>query len=261
MDENNEIPLELPEDEALHKKPLLMWLAKSVFVDSFNEFIKSIWQFIAHHIKLLVDSFRFVWRPFYTGKRVEARQLMNRSKAVFGFLLTVLGILLFLVKVDALVEPDQNITKNIGNEKVALILNLVFFLILSVGYYLLQALLVLFGRLYRLIVSPAPNIAANDMLFIHMGNQVFILGALIGFITRFFYNKETIDADDGFLFILFSSYIFFAIIYLAIFLRIFWKEKQVNILKRTTYIAAVVIVHGFLAAVINAFLIVFYIGT
>lgn len=261
MEEYPEIPLEMPEDEALHKKPLLIWLAKSVFVDSFMDFIKSIWQFIAHHIKLLTDSFRFVWRPFYTGKRVEARQLMNRSKAVFGFLLTVLGILLFLVKVDVLVEPDKDITKNIGNEKIALILNLVFFLMLSVGYYLLQALMVLFGRIYRLIVPPAPNIAANDMLFIHMGNQVFILGALIGLITRFFYNKETIDGEGGFLIILLSSYIFFALIYLAIFIRIFWKEKQVSIIKRRVYIVTVVIVHGFLAALINAILIVFYIGT
>ena len=84
---------EVPEPE-LHKKPLLLWLARSIFIDTVIEFFRGILRFFAVHIKLLLDSFRILWRPFYKGTKAEVAELMDRSQAVFGFLLTILGILI-----------------------------------------------------------------------------------------------------------------------------------------------------------------------
>ena len=122
---------------------------------------------------------------------------MKRSQAVFGFLLTILGTIIFLVKINAIEEPSKDLANQFGDEKTSILLNIVFFILLAVSYYVLQAIIVFIGRLYQYIASPAPNRAANDMLFIYIGNQVFIIGALGGLIMRLFYNIKTIDTETS----------------------------------------------------------------
>jgi len=260
MNEPIEEITEIAPGPEMHKKPILAWLAKSIFVDSIVELFKGIGHFFAVHIKLLLDSFRFVWVPFYKGTRTEAEELMNRSQAVFGFLLTVLGFLIFLVKLNVIEEPSKEFMDALGNEQTGLIMNVMFFVILAASYFILQVILVLFGRLYRYIAKPTPNIASNDMLFVHMGNQAFILGSLGGLIMRMIHNNDTIDSENDTAIVWMIAFAFFTVLYIIIFSRLLWKEKKAAILKRIIYITAVSIFHALIAGLIVTMLIFFYIG-
>ena len=260
MDEPLEIPVEDSQEPELHKKPLLAGLARSIFIDSIVEFLRGVVHFFYTHIKLLLDSFRFLWVPFYTGSKKEATELMNRSQAVVGFLLTVMGALNFLVKVNVIDEPDETLTNLYGNEQSGIMINVIFFVVLAISYFILQAILVLLGRLYRFIASPAPNTAANDMLFIHMGNQVFILGALGGLIMRLIHTSQTIDAENEYPSFLLAGFILFALLYLFIFCRLFWKRKDIAPGRKIGYITTAVLWHGLISAFIATMLVFFYVG-
>lgn len=260
----NEEPLPLtaetiPEPE-LQQKSLLGFLAKSIFVDSILEFFRGIAHFFAVHARLLFDSFRFVWVPYYKGTKEESAQLMNRCQAVFGFLLTVLGALIFMVKINVLEEPDSHLSDMYGNESTGILINVTFFILLAISYYLLQVVLVLLGRLYRLITKPTPNIASNDMLYIHMGNQVFILGALGGLIMRMMHNNTTIDAENNTFFYWGIAFVFFAILHIVIFSRLFIGQKHISMGARIVYTTVLAIFHGLIASFIATMLIFFYVG-
>ena len=260
MNEQETAIVETPPDPELQKKPLLGRLAKSIFVDSIVDFFKGIVHFVVVHAQLLVDSFRFVWIPFYKGTKEESDDLMNRSQAVFGLLLTVLGALIFMVKVNFINEPDANLSNLYGDEKTSIFINIFFFILLSAGYFLLQALLVLFGRLYRYITKPTPNLPSNDMLYIHMGNQIFILGALGGLFMRMIHNNQTIDPENTGNYYILVGFVFFALLYIIIFSRLFWHEKNISLGAKIIYTLVVALVHGLLASFIANVLVFLYIG-
>lgn len=259
---NEQIPgiVETTPEPELQKKPMLGALARSIFVDSILEFFRGIGSYLALHARLLFESFQFVWVPFYHGTKEEADRLMNRSQAVFGFLLTVLGALIFLVKVNAIEEPDANLSNLYGNEQTGILINIAFFIILAISYFVLQALMVLLGRFYRLITRPTPNMASNDMLYIHMGNQVFILGALGGLIMRMIHNNDTIDSDSNSGYYIMIAFVVFAILYIIIFSRLFWHQKNISLGIKIIYTMIVAIVHGLIASFIASMLIFFYVG-
>ncbi len=261
MNETTEYPvMEVTTEPELHKKPLLAWLAKSIFVDTIVEFFRNVIHFFAVHINLLLDSFRFVWKPFYKGTREEAELLMNRSQAAFGFLLTVLGFLIFLVKIGAIDEPDANLTNYYGDEKMGIMLNIVFFIILAISYYLLQALLVLLGRAYRFIAKPVTSIAANDLLFINMGNQAFIIGALCGLFVRLIHTNSTIDENNNSSFFWIIGFVLYACIYLVLFSRLMWNNQNVSRNKKIIYAIVVSIFHSLFSSLISTMLVFFYVG-
>lgn len=250
---------EVPEPE-VHKKPLLLWLARSIFIDTILEFFRGIIHFFAVHIKLILFSFRILWLPANKGTKEEVAELMDRCQAVFGFLLTILGILIFLVKINVLEEPDQNLTEAYGNERTGLLLNITFFLILAVGYYIVQAILVLLGRLYQKIMSPLPNNTAYDMLFISMGNQVFILGAVFGLMIRMFFNMGNFDAIEHGTMIWLSAVIIFLVVYLIIMIRLLRNQVHIPMKRRVLYGTVVVIFHGLVSSILCYVLGTFFLG-
>jgi hypothetical protein len=257
---NEEIPVStetapLPE---IHEKPIIKWLAKSIFIDTVLEILKGIIHFFAEHIQLLLASFRFIWAPVHKGTKDEVAELMNRCQAVFGFLLTILGVLIFLVKTNMIDEPNQGLSDVYGNETTNIIMNIVLFVILAVGYFLVQVILILLGRLYRFIASPLPNTAAYDMLYISLGNQVFVVGALCGLGLRIFFNINTIDTEKDGMIVLFSAIILFFLVHLVIAVRLVRNDKTSPMGRKLLYGAVLVTVHslvsGFMCFVLSSFL-------
>ncbi len=247
-------------EPVIHKKPVLAWLAKSIFVGSIVELVKGIGRFFAEHIKLLLESFRVVWYPFYKGTRPEMEVLMNRSQAVFGFLLTVLGFLIFMIKIKVIDEPDENLAEKLGDETSGILMNIYFFFVLAIGYFIFQALFVMLGRLYRFIASPSPNTAAYDMLFVSMGNQVFILAAFCGLILRLFLNSATIDAETHGTLVWMASFLIIAILHLIILIRLLRKQPAISLGRRILYTAVIVIIHSLVTSLICFFLSFVFLG-
>ena len=260
------ISQEVPQD-ILDEKPqrkILLAIFIEVFLGFFKEIALTVWNFFKQYFVLLWFYLRFIIKPDASDYAVHREKAIANSKNTIELTMLLIVTLIFFIKQGLLNSSSKELADIFNNDVSQWVMELFIFIIYAIAYFIVLLLLVLLGRLLRIIFSPIESNKVTDLVFIHLNNIFFITAIICSFIVRFNNVATDFAGEDNsyeimhFMIELFNSFgIAFAVITFIFFIRLTMINK-LSVVKSIFYITLVpAIVWAFLffcELILSAFL-------
>lgn len=214
------------------QRKILLAIFLEVFIGFFKGIAQSLWNFLKQYFLLIWFYMRFIVNPNAEDYAVQREKAIKNSKNTFELIVILTAILIFLIKQNVIISASAENKELFNNDLSQWGMEFFIFLIYVVCYFVVLILLVLLGRLLRKIFSPIESSRVTDLVFIHLNNIFFIVGAICSFIIRFENVASDFTGEDNeyetthFMIVLFNTFgIAFAAIVFIFFIRLTMINK------------------------------------
>jgi len=219
------IPLETVAARPVRK--ILPAIFLEVFIGFFKDMILATFGLLKKYFELLQFYTLFLLKPKIDNYSLHREKGLRYSKYTFELILIATAVVIFLIKVNVIKSSSDELTELYNNDLAQWGMELVIFLVYTGWYFLVLILLILLGRLLRIIFRPAESAGVTDILFIHLNNIYFILAAAWSFYMRFSYSDRGMDLYDYSHFVIEMTNSFGVVLLIAI-LVFFIRFAMVN---------------------------------
>lgn len=188
-------------NEAKKQPPVLLSVSKAIIVETVKDFFRSIFGFFWRYIKHFGRCLVYFVNPSLQKKPFDKLDFKENSQHAFEFVIIVLAVLIFMIKVGWIPETQQELFDIYSNDLLGKVAEITFFIVLALCYLLLAALSVLFGRLFRMMFGIKITRHESDILFVYLHNAFFSITAIIALVLRSSASLQTHDEDSIFQFL------------------------------------------------------------
>lgn len=195
--------------------PIITSVFRSIFVEIPKEFYFGIRNFFKRFSDLFKDGFKYLKYPSLKVDPFATKDYKENCQHTFEFVLIVVALLIFLIKLDWIYQTDPDIKNAYNNDISQALIQFMIFVIFAITYFLLVVLSVLLGRLWRKVFKMPVTRQESDILFTYLNNILFILTASIAFFIRCIVPVENIQDDAGEVIpaIEYGIFIFFVVVF------------------------------------------------
>ena len=207
MDENNNLNLPIANAEIdtnaeyistkgiYDQPPIITSVFKSIFVEIPKEFYYGVKNFFLRYINLFKDGFKYLKYPSLKLEPFSHKDYKENCQQTFEFALIVIGLIIFLIKMDWI--SGQDTLKAVYNNDVSqAFIQFFIFVVFAVSYFVLVVLSVLVGRLFRVIFKLNMTRHESDILFAYLNNTLFLIACSISLVLRCFLSYEMVIDND-----------------------------------------------------------------
>lgn len=226
---------------------ILVEIFYEVFLGLFKDIFKAVYGFLKTYVVLILYYLKFIVDPDASDILTHRKKGIENSKHTFELLGILTAVIIFLIKQDYLESYElDSLTYGFDgvdsqNDIEQWVMEFKYFIAYAVCYFPVLCLLVLLGRLLRMIFSPIQPGVVMDLVFIHLNNVFFLIAAISSFIVRLNMSASELRIVDKYdmqhyLIQLFNSFgIVFGIILLVFFIRLTMLHK-ISFIKKVIYI-------------------------
>lgn len=182
--------------EAKKQPPVLLSVSKAIIIETIKDFFGSIFGFFWRYIKHFIRCLIFFFNPSLQKKPFDKLDFKENSQHAFEFVIIVLAVLIFMIKVDWIPPSDENLKTIYANDLITKILEVVLFVMFAFAYLLLAAIGILLGRLFRRIFKIQISLHESDILYVYLNNAFFSIAAIVTFIIRSVASTEEYEAES-----------------------------------------------------------------
>lgn len=182
----------------VHKeRPTFVRVYYSVFIEFFTDIGKSVLGFFIRYFRLIWDCLKFVWRPDAEYHEKIKDKTLKNAKYTFQLILILTSIIIFLIK-RGVVQSGGNLKEVYGDDIQQYTIEGFFFLAYAASFFFVMTLLILIGRLLRVIFKPIEDRDVTDRVFIHLNNIFFLFSVIFSFINKFNSSYGQLFSNDFF---------------------------------------------------------------
>ncbi len=182
--EQNTVFEQKQQKAAKKERPILLQLFIEVFLGFFAEIIKGIYGFFRRYFVLIWNCIKFLWKPNADEHTLANANTVNNAKETFELILIITGIAFFLIKQNFLESTDE-LKSLYGNDVSQYVMELTLFIIYVAFFFVVLIMLVLLGRLLRVLFKPVESRKVTDKVFINLSNIFFIVTVIYSFARKF----------------------------------------------------------------------------
>ena len=169
---------------AVKEKHIVLQLFKQVFVDFFVEIFTGVFGFFKRYILLIWNCIKFLWKPNADEHTKANAKTITNAKETFEFILIITGITLFLIKQNWMESTDE-LKEIYGNDLGQYATEFTLFILYSLAFFIVMIVLILLGRLLRLLFKAIEPRDVTDKVFINLNNIFFIVTIIYSFVRKF----------------------------------------------------------------------------
>jgi hypothetical protein len=206
-------------------------VTKAIFVDTIRDFFGGIKNFFKRYFVHFIRCFAYFWNPSLQKKPFRDLNYKENSQHAFEFVIIILALLLFMIKVGWVPEPNEASAVWYENELMETLLDVFVFLLYAILYVSFAILSVLIGRLLRVIFRLKLPRTESDILLIYLNNAFFSFTAVSTLFIRSIvstatHEEESISAflAQGFIFPIIVLTLLWAIRFCYLHKVIWWKS-------------------------------------
>jgi hypothetical protein len=182
----------LPDAEKKHQ-PVLLSVSRAIIVETLKDFFGSIIGFFLRYIKHFVRCLVYFVNPSLQKKPLKDLDFKQNSQHAFEFVIIVLAILIFMIKLGWIPETSKDLVEIYSNDLVQKIFELLIFFLFAVYFIVFSAFSLLIGRFLRLLFKINMPRNESDILYVYLNNAFFSISAIIALIIRCSASLETHD--------------------------------------------------------------------
>jgi|GEM_PF-4275533 len=233
-------------DQPIASTPPQRRILVAIFIEVFLGFFKNlglgVFNFFKRYGDVIWFSLKFVTYPNAEDVALHRKKAIENSRHTFELILIVTGFVIFLIKQGWINSASEDNKNALSNDFAQWGIELAFFLYNAIFYFVVLILLVLLGRLLRIIFSAIETAAVTDLVFIHLNNIYFLLATIGGFVMRLNNNISELTTDEDYGDYVWRLFNQFGIILAVVIFLFFTRWVMINKLtmaKKILYITIV----------------------
>ena len=163
--------------------PIITSVFRSIFVEIPKEFYLGVRNFFRRFINLFKDGFKYLKYPSLKIDPFATKDYKENCQQTFEYVLLISALLIFLIKLNW-VFGEEEMVAVYNNDISQAVIQLYFFLIFAVAYFILIVISALLGRLFRIIFKMPVTRQESDILFTYLNNILFLITSTLAFFLR-----------------------------------------------------------------------------
>lgn len=182
--------------QAKKQPPVLKSVARSIVIETIKDFFGSIIGFFLRYVRHFVRCFQYFISPSLKKKPFNALDFKENSQHAFEFVIIVLAILIFMIKVGWIPPSDQSLKEVYSDDLKSKGMDLFLFLVFALAYLVMSAISIFIGRFFRRIFKINTTLDESDILHVYLNNAFFSIAAIITLILRSIASTEVYETDS-----------------------------------------------------------------